>query len=315
MNGERFRGLGPLRPGDRVALLATAGPSPAGQVDRAEALVTSWGLTPMLYPSARATHPTASYLAAADVVRSNDFADAWCDESIDGIFCLRGGYGSVRMLDGLDVERMRAARPKPVYGSSDVTALHEWLRERLGAPGWFTPMIATDSLLDDAAATEQLQAAVFADPAGRRWSSPTAEVLVPGTATGTLIGGNLSLLAQTVGDRSRRPLDNAGTIALLEDIGEDTYRIDGFLQTLLRAGWFDGVLAVALGSWKDCVTPEQIRALCLEVLAPLQIPMVWELGFGHGSAAHSIPLGVPGILRAAAGSRPELALSDLPEQP
>jgi len=310
MNPARSRGLGPLRPGDRVALLATAGPAPDGQVDRAEALVTSWGLKPLVYPSARATHPTASYLAAADVVRSNDFTDAWCDESIDGIFCLRGGYGSVRMLDGLDVEKMRAAQPKPVYGSSDVTALHEWLRERLGAPGWFTPMIATDSLLDDVAATEQLRAAVFADPAGRRWSSPSAEVLVPGVATGILIGGNLSLLAQTVGD----PLDNAGTIALLEDIGEDTYRIDGFLQTLLRAGWFAGVRAVALGSWKDCSTPEQIRALCLEVLAPLQIPMAWELGFGHGAAAHSIPLGVPGTLHAAAGSRPELVLSDLQER-
>lgn len=313
MNPARSRGLGPLRPGARVALLATAGPSPDGQVDRAEALVTAWGLKPVMYPSARGTHPTASYLAAADAVRSNDFTDAWCDESIDGIFCLRGGYGSVRMLDGLDVEKMRAAQPKPVYGSSDVTALHEWLRERLAAPGWFTPMIATDSLLDDAAATEQLRAAVFADPAGRRWSSSAAEVLVPGVATGILIGGNLSLLAQTVGDRGRQPLENAGTIALLEDIGEDTYRIDGFLQTLLRAGWFDGVQAVALGSWQDCNTPEQIRALFLEVLAPLKFPMVWELGFGHGPAAHSIPLGVPGTLRAAAGSTPELVLSNLPE--
>ena len=66
-----------------------------------------------------------------------------------GIFCLRGGYGTVRILDRLDLDRMRAAGPTQLYGSSDVTALHEWLRERLGVATWFTPMIGTLSLLDD----------------------------------------------------------------------------------------------------------------------------------------------------------------------
>lgn len=311
MTAVDISGLGPLRPGDRVAVLATAGPVPEGQLERAEQLLACWGLKPMTYPSARATDARATYLSGCDVLRGNDFVDSWCDESIAGIFCCRGGYGTVRMLDLLAVDRMREAPPKPVYGSSDVTALHEWLRERLGVASWFTPMIATGSLLDDEAATEGLRAAVLSDPAGRRWSSTTAEVLLPGTAGGTLIGGNLSLLAMTLGAKGRPVLDNAGTIALLEDVTEDTYRIDGYLQSLLRAGWFDGVRGIVLGSWLDCSSPDEIRALCLEALAPLGVPLVWEFGFGHCAAAKSIPLGVPAILLAEAGGTPELIVDGI----
>jgi muramoyltetrapeptide carboxypeptidase len=108
------------------------------------------------------------------------------------------------------------------------------------------------------------------------------------------------LLSTTTGARNRPPLDNSGCIALLEDYTESTYRIDGYLHTLLRSGWFDGVTGIALGSWARCSPFEEIHALCLELLGPLGIPIVGEVGFGHGPGAHSIPLGVPGVLRADA---------------
>lgn len=234
--------------------------------------------------------------------------EAWCDESVAGIFALRGGYGSIRILDRLDLDRMRTARPKPFYGSSDLTAVHEWFREELRAATWFTPMIGTSTLLDDAEATESLRVAVLEGLAGRRWSAQEAKTLVGGTARGTLIGGNLSLLAMSLGARRRPPIDNTGTIALLEDITEDTYRIDGYLTSLLRAGWFDGVVGIALGSWNQCSPLTEITALCRELLEPLGIPMVSELGFGHGPAAHSIPLGQLGTLAAEPGRRPELVM-------
>jgi len=142
----------------------------------------------------------------------------------------------------------------------------------------------------------------------RRWSAQAAEILVPGTADGTLIGGNLSLLAMTLGARRRPPVDNTDTIVLLEDITEDTYRIDGYLTSLLRSGWFDGVAGIALGSWHQCSPLAEITAVCSELLAPLGIPMVSELGFGHGPAAHSIPLGQPGTLIAEHGRLPELVM-------
>ncbi|MDN5726283.1 MAG: hypothetical protein L0G99_10195, partial [Propionibacteriales bacterium] len=115
-----------------------------------------------------------------------------------------------------------------------------------------------------------------------------------------------TLLAMTLGARTRPVLDHPPTIALLEDVTEDTYRIDGYLQSLLRAGWFDGVSGVALGSWQNCGPLPEIRALAEEFFAPLGMPVVWELGFGHGPGAHSIPLGIPG--RLVADDRPRLEL-------
>jgi len=287
-----------IRPGDRVALVAPAGPIPPELLTTAIDLVESWGLRPVTCPSATAAHARASYLSGDDRVRADDVQQAWCDPDIAGVFCIRGGYGAVRVLDLLDREAMAAAEPKPLYGSSDITALHEWFREQLGVPTWFTPMLSTRVMVEDDAARDALRTAVLEPDSVRAWTSDHAVTLVAGRAEGRLIGGNLSLLSMTTGARGRPPLDNSGCIALLEDFTEQTYRIDGYLHTLLRSGWFDGVSGVALGSWARCSPVDEIHALCVEVLGPLGIPIVGELGFGHGPAAHSIPLGVPGVLLA-----------------
>lgn len=297
--------LGPLQPGDRVALLSVSGsPSTTGMA-RGARLLRSWGLEPVAYPSTTATHPSASYLAGPDQLRADDLMAAWCDPGIAAVFCVRGGYGSVRVLDLLDAERMRQAAPKPLYGSSDVTALHEWLGAHLGVCSWHAPMVATGDLLNDPTATEYLRAAVLEGWHGRVYRGPGAETLVPGTATGRLVGGNLSLLALTLGARRNQPLDQGGTIVLLEDVTEDSYRIDGYLQSLLRAGWFDGVRGIARGSWRSCDL-DQVKSLVAELLAPLGVPIVWELGFGHGPASFSVPLGVSA--RLDAGSSPSLTV-------
>ncbi|XTR51789.1 hypothetical protein ACOM2C_17455 [Pseudarthrobacter sp. So.54] len=143
---------------------------------------------------------------------------------------------------------------------------------------------------------------------GRRYTADAARTLVPGTARGLLTGGNLSLLAMTLGARGGRPVNNTGRIGLLEDVTEPPYKIDGMLHSLLRAGWFEGLAGLALGSWQDCGDLAEVEDLCVELLAPLGIPLVWELGFGHGPAAHSIPLGVPATLHAPDAARPSLAL-------
>lgn len=300
---ERMSALGPLTAGARVALIATSGPIDSARLEQSLALLAEWGLEPVVYPSGRASHPSIPYLAGTDAQRAADLQAAWCDDSIDAVFCMRGGYGSVRLLDLLDPVALRAARPKPLFGSSDVTGIHEYWQEQLGVPTWFTPMLATGALLDDAAATESLRRAVFEPAAGRTFTSPLAVSLVGGQASGMLTGGNLSLLAMTLGAKGRPPIDNTGRIALIEDVGEEPYRVDGLLMKLLRAGWFDGVSGIALGSWLDCGDQEQIRALAVELLAPLGVPLVWQLGFGHDAAAPSIPLGVEATLDAGAEPR------------
>ena len=302
--------LAPLEPGARVALVATAGPIVPELLARARALLETWGLVPVVLPSATLGHPWATYLAGEDAVRARDVQQAWCDPDVDAVFCIRGGYGSVRVLDLLDVEAMRAARPKPLLGSSDVTGLHEWIRENLGVPGWFTPMLATVSLLDDPGATASLRDAVLGPARDLVLRRPETELLAhdPGAegVQGRLLGGNLSLLAMTLGARGRPPIDHRGCILLLEDVGEETYRLDGFLQSILRAGVVDGVVGIALGGWHECGPLPEIRSLVLEVLAPLGVPILWEVGFGHGAGAPSVPLGVPGAIRG--GAEPALVV-------
>ena len=300
--------LAPLRPGDRVGLVASSGPPVPAMLERSVALLESWGLVPVPGENLRAAHPRAAYLAGGDAERAADLQDAWCDPTLSAVFVIRGGYGAVRLLDLLDVDKLRAAASKPLYGSSDVTGIHEFWAERLDMPSWFTPMLSTGALLDDAAAAASLKQAVFEPFAGRRYTADAAETLVPGTARGSLTGGNLSLLAMTLGARGRPPLNNAGRIGLLEDVTEAPYKIDGMLHSLLRAGWFDGLAGLALGSWQDCGDPAEVKDLCVELLAPLGIPLVWELGFGHGPAAHSIPLWVPATLHAPASGHPSLVL-------
>jgi muramoyltetrapeptide carboxypeptidase len=298
--------LHPLVPGARVALVATSGPIVPARLEQSLALLDEWGLEPVVYPSGRAEHPSIPYLAGTDAQRAADLQDAWCDDAIDAVFCMRGGYGSVRLLDLLDRDSLAAARAKPLFGSSDVTGIHEYWQEQLGISTWFTPMLATGALLDDVAATASLRRAVFEPTAGRAFTSPDAASLVDGEATGVLVGGNLSLLAMTLGAKGRPPIDNSGRIVLLEDVTEEPYRVDGLLVKLLRAGWFDGVAGIALGSWLDCGDPAQIRALAEELLAPLGVPLVWELGFGHDKAAQSIPLGLEATL--VAGPEPRLTI-------
>ena len=288
--------LGPLH---HVALVAPAGPAPAEQLATAVDLVESWGLRPVTYPSATATHARADYLSGDDRVRADDVQQAWCDPDIAGIFCIRGGYGAVRILDLLDRDAMAAAEAQAA-----LRQLGHHRAARVDArAARCADLVHPDAQharhwLDDEVARDALRTAVLDPDRVREWTSPQAVTLVEGHAEGRLIGGNLSLLSTTTGARNRPPLDHRGCIALLEDFTESTYRIDGYLHTLLRSGWFDGVTGIALGSWAKCSPVDEIHALCVELLGPLGIPIVGEVGFGHGPGAHSIPLGVPGVLRA-----------------
>lgn len=293
----------PLRPDDAVALLSPAGPAPAELIDQAVGLVTDWGLRPVLMPGARERHPRLGYLAGTDEQRAADLTAAWCDPAFTGVLCLRGGYGTVRLLDRLDADAWRSAEPKRLFGSSDITCLHEFLGERVGVGSWFTPMPAT-TVGRDPIAMAGLSWALFGEPEDWTLDAAGAEPLLPGSATGRLAGGNLSLLAMTVGARDRsRPAEPR--VVLLEDVDEPAYRLDGYLQALLRAGWFDTVTGVALGSWLNCGEPgegeAEIRDLVADTLRPLGIPVLAGLGFGHGPAAASLPLGAQVVLSAEPG--------------
>ncbi|WP_433869326.1 S66 peptidase family protein [Saccharopolyspora sp. CA-218241] len=297
-----------LRAGDVVAVVAPAGPVPAGLLDTGLAQLRSWGLEVRLGEHLRRTE--LGYLAGTDVERASDLRRAWCDPEVRAVFCARGGYGSMRVLDLLDWEELAGAAPKAFVGSSDITALHELVGDRLGLVTVFGPMVATKAFAEDEPAREHLRRTLF-DPASvTALSGDATGSLVPGRARGTTWGGNLSLLAGTLGAPGT-PLPPDGALALLEDITEDPYQLDRFLTQLLRAGWFDRVAGIALGSWVECGPPEQVRATMTDRLGGLGVPVLWELGFGHCPAALTVPLGAVAELdtegRRLVVQRPALA--------
>jgi muramoyltetrapeptide carboxypeptidase len=290
-----------LVPGDRVVIVAPSGPVPRERLDSGLDILRGWDLDPVVAPHVLDRHPRLGYLAGEDRARARDLQEAWCDPSAAAVLCARGGYGAQRVIDLLDWDAMRAAGPKVLCGFSDITALQEAFAVRLGLSTLHGTMTAVASFLKDAPTQEHLRATLFEPETVRTITGPAARPLVPGTATGVTLGGCVSLLAAGLGTpHSRSGAD--GGILLIEDVGEEPYRLDRVLTQLLRSGWLDGVAGIALGSWVRCGPYEDVRAVLFDRLGGLGVPIVEELGFGHCDSSLTMPLGVPAVLDADAGT-------------
>ncbi|WP_431887143.1 S66 peptidase family protein [Nocardiopsis alba] len=291
-----------LRRGDRVRLVAPCSPVPAAQLDAAISILTEWGLEVETGRHIRDQHPVLPYLAGEDRDRAADLQEAWCDPDVRAVFCARGGDGAHRMLDLLDFDAMREAEPKALIGFSDITALHEAFAMELGVTTVHGPVVGTRYFVGDEPAQRDLRTTLFSPEERLTLTSPATRALAPGRAEGVLFGGNLSLLNDGLATPHSR-LSAAGGILVLEDINEDAARLDRMLTHLLRTGWMDGVAGVALGTWTDCPPdPETIAELMRDRLAPLGVPVLWGLDFGHCAAQLTVPLGVPAVLDADLGT-------------
>jgi muramoyltetrapeptide carboxypeptidase len=289
-----------LAPGARVAVVAPSGPVPEERLQAGLDVLRAWGLDPVVAPHVLDRHGTFGYLAGTDADRAADLQRAWCDPAVDAVLCARGGYGAQRMVDLLDWEAMRAAGPKVFVGFSDVTALHEAFAVRLGLVTLHGPMAAGVDFVKNARAQEHLKATLFA-PETVRTIASGGPALVPGRARGVTLGGCLALLAADLGTPHARP-SAAGGLLCLEDVGEETYRLDRYLTQLLRAGRLDGVRGVLLGSWQECGPYDEVRALLADRLGGLGVPVAEQFGFGHCAGALTLPFGVAAELDAEAGT-------------
>jgi muramoyltetrapeptide carboxypeptidase len=288
-----------LGPGDRVAVVAPAAAMPADALAAGVDRLRSWGLEVVVGGHVLDRHPRLDYLAGTDADRAADLTRAWCDPAVAAVFAARGGYGALRILDLLDWPALRAAGPKLLVGSSDLTALHQVLGPVLDLVTVFGPMPATAPLAEDGEAAEHLRRTLFAPESVLRLGRGSA--LVGGTARGPLVGGTLSLLVSALGVAAVPPPPD-GAVVLLEDVHEEPYRLDHFLTHLLRAGWLDRAAGIALGSWLDCGPAEAVREVMADRLGGLGVPVAWEVGFGHGPASFSVPLGAVATLDADAGT-------------
>ena len=288
-------------PGSQVRVVAPAGPIPPEILEAGVAILRSWELAVSVAPGVLDVHPGLDYLAGTDERRAAALTEAWCDPDVDGVLCARGGYGCLRILDLLDWDAMGQAGPTVFAGSSDVTAIHHGLNARLGVATLFSPMIASVAFTQDPVAAEKLRRALFDPAPPAPITTPDAGPLVGGKASGVTFGGNASLLAAVLGSTHAAP-PPPGAILLLEDVTEEPYRLDRIITQLARAGWFDRVAGIALGSWTQCGELAAVRALMADRLGELGVPVGWELGFGHCAGQATIALGVRAELDADAGT-------------
>jgi muramoyltetrapeptide carboxypeptidase len=287
-----------LRSGARVALVSPAGPISDARLASALDTCARLGLDAVVGGAALRRH---GYLAGEDAERAADLNAVLADPSIDAVWALRGGYGTMRILDALRFGPLEA-QPKAFIGFSDNTAIHLALaRDGIvcfhgpHAGGAFPPFTEQcfRSVLFSAEAAGTLPV-----PAG----SPMTAV-VPGTAEGRLAGGNLSLLAALCG--TPWALDARGAILFLEEVGEPTYRIDRALTQLRLAGTLEGIAGLVLGQFTER-RPSDNDLILEEVLAAfatdLDVPCIAGAPIGHVDDNWCLPVGVRARLDAAAGT-------------
>jgi muramoyltetrapeptide carboxypeptidase len=286
----------PLSAGARVSLVAPAGPLRGEEeLHAAIAHARSLGWEPVVAPHALARN---GYLAGSDEQRAHDFNDALRDDGVDGIWCLRGGYGAMRILPALDYDAMRR-NPRPLLGYSDITALHCAINVCCGVVTYHGPTargvlteFSRDSLVR--AMVEQV------DSCG---SAPLARTVRSGRATGRLVGGNLALLAALAG--TPYAPDYTDAILVLEDVGEATYRIDRMLQQLRLSGAFSHLAGIGFGQFTECTDPLDADPCPLEdilrdVADIAGVPALAGIPLGHVRDQWTIPLGARAELDADA---------------
>ena len=284
-----------LRDGDLVGIVAPAGPSDPDRVALVEPLLAKHGLRTRLYPTC---HRREGFLAGTDDERLADLHAAWVDPEVRLVWCLRGGYGSGRLLDRLDAGLARR-QPKLLVGYSDITALHAWLCHA-GLPGLHAPMPGSDLVregreADAAALFEVLRGGLRAGHAWRPERTATG-LHRDGVAEGPIVGGNLSLVASLIGTPWVWPAQ--GAILFLEDINEEPYRVDRYLLQLRLAGVLDAAAGFLIGSFSEQASPDDVLA---HYLLPTGKPVLGGWPTGHGTPNRPLPMGVRVRLDAGAG--------------
>ena len=292
-----------LAPGARVALVSPAGPLAEGRLEASLARCRGLGLEPVVTPSAAARH---RFLAGTDDARLADLQTAFDDPEVDAVWALRGGYGTLRILDHLDLRRQRKD-PIPFIGFSDNTTLHV-RHALLGVVSFHGPHPGAEFPPETEASFRRVL--FLAEPAGPlpvRAGDPQPSALVPGSVEAPLVGGNLALLAALAG--SRHAVAARGRVLFLEDVGEPAYRVDRMLLQLERSGALDGVAGLALGRFTQ--PPEGDEHPVLDVLAELAarlgVPAVADLPFGHLDHNCTLPVGARALLDA---SRATLSITE-----
>ncbi|WP_374470483.1 LD-carboxypeptidase [Phenylobacterium sp.] len=295
-----------LRPGDRVALVnpSTALHDPAAET-RARAVVEALELTPVVYPGF--LNRPRDY-AASVRLRLDELHRAFSDPTIKGVFSGRGGYGVSEIVDRVDYGLIRR-NPKVLVGFSDTTLLQLAIQKRSGLSTFHGRMAALTGFSDYS--LQALRRAVMSPeplgvlptPAEANPLRPTypLQTITPGTATGPLVGGNLSMIAAAMG--TPWEIDTRGAIFFFEDVEEAPYSIARMLLNLRHAGKLQAAAGILVGACARCegpldASPYTLNEVFDHLLGDLKIPVFAGLPIGHTTDQLTLPIGASARLDA-----------------
>lgn len=284
----------PLAPGDTVALTIPASPIARDAFAAGVKVLEDWGYRVVFRPE---VFTARAWGQAADREAARRFQEDWEDPGVKAVIGVRGGYGALKILPYLDLDRL-ARHPKRLVGFSDLTNLLLTLTQRLGWVTFHGPTLA-----------HLAEVTLPARESWRRWLTapgpvdfafPGLTALHPGVAQGPLLGGNLTTLCTLLGTPYAPRLK--GALLFLEDHNEALYRLDRLAHHLLLAGALKGVAGIVLGAFTGGASQAHAEEVLATAFAPLGVPLAAGLPVGHQPENYTLPLGARARLDTVAGT-------------
>lgn len=289
-----------LKIGDTIGLIAPSSFTTKENIQKARDKIIELGFKVKM---GKSPYERYGYLSGTDEIRANDINEMFKDSQVDAIMTLRGGYGSPRILDLIDYDIIKD-NPKIFVGYSDITALHIAFNQKSNLVTYHGPMVVSD-MIDNFSPFSRdnlLKAIMNTEPIGKI-SNPEGEKIITingGIAEGTIIGGNLSLIVDTIG--TPYEIDLKGKILFIEEVGEDAYNIDRMINQLRLSGKLQEAEGIILGDFKNCEVSKHSESLTLEQIFHDHIPKskatIYNLQAGHCDPMVSLAFGVRARLDA-----------------
>ncbi len=285
-----------LKANDFIGIAASAGKIKKDSLDTAVSILKLWGLQVKI--SKHIFSEAHGYFSGTDEERLEDFQQLLDDQKISAIICARGGYGTTRIIDQLDFSNY-LKNPKWIVGFSDITALHIKLHQ-LGIESIHSVMPIQFPKPEHKDSVESLRKVLFGEPV--QIEAKVSESNRLGSATGQVVGGNLTLLVDSLGTATE--VDTTNTILIIEEVGEYKYKLDRMLTHLKRATKLDHLAGLIIGHMTDITDADgsfrqSVEAIVLDKVKEFKYPVAFNFPIGHEAPNIAWRHGATGTLTVA----------------